>query len=458
MTERDFPQAFSVSFSFAGSERQLVRKIAEAVEQRLGRTTVFLDEWFQAAIAGVDGDLRLQSIYLQNSALVVVCVSSKYDDRPWTKIEHAAIRARQMAVYQAHEAAKAGPILPLRVGDGDVEGVLLNAIVPDVRDNPVDQTADIIVARLKLVRPDLVPAAASECEEAPVAPEVSRAVYLAEATQDMEDARERLAVFLGEHGWKVYPSEAYPEAEYQDRVRQDLKKSLAYVQLLGPYPWKRGNYDQLQVECAREVGIKQYLYRSLDLDLQAVKDEEHKALLQDANIRVTGFEDFKVFIRGELEGIARSAEIARTAAALGATDPRLVRVVIRSPDPDPLWEKVYGFFDKAGNILPFQLRSDESFESVGRTEPCQGFLVVCDKSGMELGEYSPRDSLDEVRRIQMREKKTSARLPVGLVYWPPPEPRWALLARVRTQNMFCIVGEQSDDWQKFFTAVMEFRV
>ncbi len=228
-----------------------MRKIAEAVEKRLGRSTVFLDEWFQGAIAGVDGDLRLQSIYLQNSALVVVCASSKYDDRPWTKIEHAAIRARQMAVYQAHEAAKAGPILPLRVGDGEVEGVLLNAIVPDVRDNPVDQTADIIVSRLKLVPPDLVPAA-SECEAPPCSPEISRAVYLAEATQDMEDARERLAVFLGEHGWKVYPDEAYPDDEYQDRVREDLKKSLAYVQLLGPYPWKRGNFDQLQVECARD--------------------------------------------------------------------------------------------------------------------------------------------------------------------------------------------------------------
>jgi hypothetical protein len=455
MADRDFPERFSVSFSFAGSERQLVKKIAEAVEKRLGRSTVFLDEWYQGAIAGSDADLRLQSIYL-NSALVVVCISGKYDDRPWTKMEHAAIRARQMASYAEADAAKAGPILPLRVGDGNVEGVLLNAIVPDVRDNPVDQTADIIVSRLKLVCAELVPAPAETTEEANPA-EISRAVYLAEVTPDMEDARARMAVFLGEHGWKVYPAEEYPTEKYQDCVRGDLKKSLAYVQLLGPHPWKRGGYDQLQVQCAREAGIKQYLYRSLDLDVESLKDEAHKALLRDANIRVTGFEDFKVFIRGELESIARSAEIARATAALNAGDPRLVRVVIRSPDPDPLWEKVYEYFDRAGNILPFQLRSDESFESVGRAEPCQGFLVVCDKSGMEPGEFSPRDSLDEVRRIQMREKKGSARLPVGLVYWPPPEPRWPLLLRVKTQNMFCIVGEQQSDWQKFFAAVMEFR-
>ena len=40
-TFRNVPDKFLVAFSFAGEQRELVRAIAEAVEQRLGRGTVF---------------------------------------------------------------------------------------------------------------------------------------------------------------------------------------------------------------------------------------------------------------------------------------------------------------------------------------------------------------------------------------------------------------------------------
>ncbi len=49
---RNLPEKFLVAFSFAGEQRELVRAIAEAVEQRLGRGIVFYDEWFEYYIAG----------------------------------------------------------------------------------------------------------------------------------------------------------------------------------------------------------------------------------------------------------------------------------------------------------------------------------------------------------------------------------------------------------------------
>jgi hypothetical protein len=94
------PQKFKVAFSFAGEERQLVRAIAEAVEQLLPPVlendvevaTVFLDEWFEAWIAGWGGDSKLAEVYREQSELVVVGVSARYGSKPWTLTEFDTIK------------------------------------------------------------------------------------------------------------------------------------------------------------------------------------------------------------------------------------------------------------------------------------------------------------------------------------------------------------------------------
>lgn len=148
-TYRGFPKRFKVAFSFAGAQRQLVRSVAERVEQLLGRDTVFFDEWFEYYIAGDDADLRLKDIYLRRSDVVVLCVSSDYNDRPWTQSEYRAIRALQMQLTST--SSEALRLLPLRVGDGDVEGLFGNAIIPDVRNRSPDEIARLIVARCEAI-------------------------------------------------------------------------------------------------------------------------------------------------------------------------------------------------------------------------------------------------------------------------------------------------------------------
>lgn len=143
---RDVPSRFAVAFSLAGDQRHLVLAIAQEVEAILGSGTVFYDEWYEHWIAGSDADLLLQKLYGTQADLVVVCVSDSYGEKPWTRTEHRAIRARIM------QAADRARILPLRVGDGDVKGILPNEIVPDIRGKPATEAADLIVARLNLVR------------------------------------------------------------------------------------------------------------------------------------------------------------------------------------------------------------------------------------------------------------------------------------------------------------------
>ena len=149
MTVREVPVRFAVAFTLAGEQRQLVLPIAQEVEAILGRSMVFYDNWYEHWIAGWDADLLLQRLYGEMAELVVMCVSGAYGDRSWTRTEHRAVRARLMQAATAEDRLR---ILPVRVGDGQVEGVLFNEIVPEVRDKTPIEVAELIVARLNLVR------------------------------------------------------------------------------------------------------------------------------------------------------------------------------------------------------------------------------------------------------------------------------------------------------------------
>lgn len=148
MTVREVPQQFAVAFSLAGEQRQIVLPVAQEVEAVLGRGKVFYDEWYDYWIAGEDADLLLQSLYAEKSELVVVCVSGACSDKPWFKTEHRAVRARLMG--DGATADRQG-VLRVRVGDGDIPGVLNNELVPDLRGKTAAKAAELIIARLNLV-------------------------------------------------------------------------------------------------------------------------------------------------------------------------------------------------------------------------------------------------------------------------------------------------------------------
>jgi TIR domain len=143
------PDRFAVAFSLAGEHRQLVLPIAQEVEAILGRSTVFYDAWYEYWTAGADADLLLQRLYGEQAELVVICVSGAYGDKPWTRTEYGAVRARHMQAATAEDRLR---VFPVRVGEGDVEGVLVNEIVPDLRGKTAVEAAELIVARLNLVR------------------------------------------------------------------------------------------------------------------------------------------------------------------------------------------------------------------------------------------------------------------------------------------------------------------
>jgi hypothetical protein len=201
---RALPDRFLVAFSFAGEQRQLVREIAQAVEAKLGPGTVFLDEWYEFWLAGADADLKLQDLYGRRCALAVVCVAERYGDKPWTLAEHEAIRARLMQARASPRPEARDAVLPLRVGDGEVPGIPFNTIVLDVRGRAVEETAALIVQRLRLLKPDLATrplrprsaGSAGACESA---------IAWMASTLDHADPIERIALRLKEISSQAKP-------------------------------------------------------------------------------------------------------------------------------------------------------------------------------------------------------------------------------------------------------------
>jgi hypothetical protein len=419
MRNREIPEKFLVAFSLAGEQRALVRDIATSVEEQLGAGSVFFDEWFEHYIAGPDSDTRLQEIYTDKSELVVVCLSGNYGQKAWPLAEYEAIRARTMQLRVSTAKEDSFRILPLRVGDGEVKGTLFNTIYFDARRKSTAETTELIVNRLRLIRPE----AGRERGAA------QRFVYLAECTPDLEDPakpvnRQVLKTFLEDLGWTVLPAVEYAAEQYRSLVERDLQQCLAFVQLLGPYPWKRGGFDRIQNEVATALGMRRFRYRSAEIDLAQV-EPQHREFLEDPGIILTGFDDFLVHLEQELTAIAQQ----RTGQEQGDDKPPLVRVMVHSSNPDVLWEQVFQWIYVQEGVLSDQLAPGESFEARHRGEPCHGFLVVCDAVALEDQSRFLREDMQQCRLIQIREKDAARRPPVAVVYWPPPAPSWAKLLR-----------------------------
>ena len=143
---------FSVAISFAGdNKRSIVRAVATILRDKLGEGRVFFDEWFEAELAGHDANTVLQTIYQKSSYLVVTCVCQSYNEKPWTQEEWRAIQSFERTLRDAgSENKKRLRFLPLRFGDGNVDGLFDTAIVPDVRERSPEQIAELILQRLKL--------------------------------------------------------------------------------------------------------------------------------------------------------------------------------------------------------------------------------------------------------------------------------------------------------------------
>ena len=167
-------------------------------------------------------------------------------------------------------------------------------------------------------------------------------VYLAKGTQDLDNAtkpinRGRLQAFLKDLGWTVLSTSQYPTDDYPSLLARDLTECLAFIQILGPYPC--GDFDRLQNQVAEDLGVRRFRYCSSAIDLMNV-DETHKKFITAPDVICGGFEDFKDYLKQELSILAQRHDQGVYKDVKPDNRP-LVRVVVCSANPDPLWEKAF---------------------------------------------------------------------------------------------------------------------
>jgi hypothetical protein len=125
-TARDY--RFDIAVSFAGEDREYVSEIVEAVK---GDMEVFYDADYQVEAWGKDGGEYFSDMYQNQARYVVMFISQHYAKKMWTRMERRAALAR--AAEQRSEY-----VLPIRLDDTQLEGLLSTVIYLDARRYGVD--------------------------------------------------------------------------------------------------------------------------------------------------------------------------------------------------------------------------------------------------------------------------------------------------------------------------------
>lgn len=108
-------QTYDVVISFAGEDREVAEAIASSLVTR--GLNVFYDEYEQANLWGKDLYVHLTKIYRDDSKYCLMLISENYARKQWTNHERKAAQARAFQENSEY-------ILPLRLDDAEIEGVL----------------------------------------------------------------------------------------------------------------------------------------------------------------------------------------------------------------------------------------------------------------------------------------------------------------------------------------------
>lgn len=135
-------------------------------------------------------------------------------------------------------------------------------------------------------------------------------VYLAQVTDDLEAERNNVRRFLEQAGIRVIPSLWYSQEPlaFRKAAAADIAEADMFVQLLSGIVGKRPpdlteGYLQFQLQLALDVAKPVLQWCSPQLDMQAVDDEAHRALLARSTVHSEPIEDFKQSIRRRLHEI-----------------------------------------------------------------------------------------------------------------------------------------------------------
>jgi hypothetical protein len=294
----------------------LVETLKNRLAAKLGRPDS-VDLWVDYRLTGADRITPAILEALSQSATLLLVMSPGYLASPWCQKEARTflelVRQRTKEGYQIFvvERDKVDKSqLPLELQDRRgyrfwVEERLGKAarILGMPKPNPnderywdsIDDLAEDLaheVARLKSYSPPHTPGAELPAD--------GPFVFLAEATDDLDLQREDVKRYLKQAGLRILPSSWYPRepSAFQLAMDADLANSEVFIQLLSGVAGKKtadlpAGYAGLQLQRARAAGRRIIQWRSPELDLTEVADDDHRKLLESETVLAVPFEEFK---------------------------------------------------------------------------------------------------------------------------------------------------------------------
>ena len=126
---------YDVVISFAGGDRAVAESIASNLVTR--GINVFYDEYEQANLWGKDLYVHLTKIYRDESKFCLMIISEDYVKKQWTNHERKAAQARAFQENSEY-------ILPLRLDDAEIDGILGTTGYIDYRRTSVERIIDLL--------------------------------------------------------------------------------------------------------------------------------------------------------------------------------------------------------------------------------------------------------------------------------------------------------------------------
>jgi nucleoside phosphorylase len=164
---------FRVALSFPGEYREFVEEIARLLGQDFGEHRVLYDRFHEAEFARPNLDTHLQSLYHDQSELVVVFLCAHYERKEWPGLEWRAIR-------DLIKRKQAASLMLIRFDDATVPGVFSIDGYISVQDRPASEIASLIKDRLKTLETERQSLSAAHSLDQPIVEDVFRASLLHE--------------------------------------------------------------------------------------------------------------------------------------------------------------------------------------------------------------------------------------------------------------------------------------
>lgn len=109
------PDEFDVALSFAGEQRDYVRRVAQILEGKGVR--VFYDEFYTSHLWGKDLVPYLREVYFKKSRFCIMFISKDYVTKAWPSHERRSALEKQMTLQKGEY------IIPVRFDETDVPGL-----------------------------------------------------------------------------------------------------------------------------------------------------------------------------------------------------------------------------------------------------------------------------------------------------------------------------------------------